>query len=102
MRVAISEKQEELEAQHASSPNGRSAAEHRQDVFAFDQLDLEEEEGAQEDGESVAEDRFGGRRQARSRPDSGRDTCRSRFGLSKYCHFGHNRILARTLAPVEP
>src|ERR1700755_3029493 len=94
MGVAVSEKKKNLEAEHASGPDSGSTTEHRQDVFAFDQLNLEEEEGAQEDGEGVeGKGRTGRRGLASWRGDGGRKRRGKRLGLSKFRDFEHAAFL---------
>ncbi len=53
--VGIAEKEHTLEEQHASRPYPRTTAKPRQDEFANDRLNLEEQKGA-EQTESVKED----------------------------------------------
>jgi hypothetical protein len=49
VRVEVAEEQHDLEEQHARAPDGRSAAEPRQDHLGNDGLDLEQEERGKED-----------------------------------------------------
>ena len=46
--VRIASEQEDLKKQHASGPNRRCSSEPRQNVFAKQQLDPEQEEGAEQ------------------------------------------------------
>jgi hypothetical protein len=100
MRVAVSEKKENLEAEHAGSPDSGTTAKHWQNVFALDQLDLEKEEGAEEHGESVeGKARFGRRVVAGNRTAGSGSSRGSRFGFSKYRRFGHAAFLQDCLRP---
>ena len=62
--VAVAEQEQQLEEQHAGGPHGRGAAEPRQDLLADDELDLEQQAGADADrgGEQEHGERAGRRR----------------------------------------
>ena len=51
MGIGIAGQQEDLEEQHAGSPNPGTASKPGQNIFGDERLDLEHQEGAQEDGE---------------------------------------------------
>ena len=51
VRVSITTKKANLKKQHASSPDPGTPPEPRQDVFADERLDLEEQESSGENGQ---------------------------------------------------
>ena len=51
MGICIPAQQQYLEEEEAIAPNRRAAAEPRQDVAAHNRLNLEQQKGADEDGE---------------------------------------------------
>ena len=53
MSVEIAEQQKNLEEEETGAPNRRAAAKPGQDVFANDELNVEKEKGAEEDGGRV-------------------------------------------------
>lgn len=57
MRIGVATEQQYLEDQHASCPDARAATVPRQNVFAHDRLDLEEQKRAHENGQCKEKDR---------------------------------------------
>ena len=53
--IGVAREQQQLEEQHAGGPHRRRAAEPRQDALGEDQLHLEQQEGAEKNGDAVAQ-----------------------------------------------
>jgi hypothetical protein len=53
VRVGITGEEKDLEEKHAGRPDTGASAEPRENVFGDQRLDLEQEESAEENGESV-------------------------------------------------
>jgi len=56
VRIEIAQQQEHLEEQHAGGPHRGRAAEPGQDHLADDGLHLEQQEGAEENGQAIVKD----------------------------------------------